>query len=317
MSSRLSPCSGVAARTLLRSLMKDAQAVAWGVARAADIDAEAVGRYECWIASGRHAAMAYMENHREARNNPSGVLPGVRSVIVAAFSYLHPEPRGARQSIARYGRGRDYHEVVRERLGAVAERMNAEFPGLEWRVAVDTAPLRERYWAQRAGVGFVGKNNTLIVPGVGSWVVLGELLTTLDIEPDDPCVLSCCECGRCVEACPGGALGADGSALDARRCLSYLTIEHRGSFPSGAPSPSTLAGCDICQSVCPHNVGAPLSEIDDFAPVSPLLNMSSDEIMALSSSALRRLTRRTALSRIRPEDLRRNLLAATGSGHGA
>lgn len=317
MSSRLSPCSGVDARTLLRSLMKDVQAVAWGVARAADIDAEAVGRYECWIASGRHAAMTYMENHREARNNPSGVLSGVRSVIVAAFSYLHPEPRGARQSIARYGRGRDYHEVVRERLGTVAERMNAEFQGLEWRVAVDTAPLRERYWAQRAGVGFVGKNNTLIVPGVGSWVVLGELLTTLDIEPDAPCVLSCCECGRCVEACPGGALSADGSALDARRCLSYLTIEHRGSFPSGAPSPSTLAGCDICQSVCPHNVGAPLSEIDDFAPVSPLLDMSSDEIMALSSSALRRLTRHTALSRIRPEDLRRNLLAATRPGYGA
>lgn len=308
MNSKSSACeNGVVARAMLSGLLPGAGAVAWGVARAGFVDEEARRRYSQWLECGCNASMNYMAAHADARIHPSGVLDGAQSVVVAAFNYFYPDPDNMRRKIARYARGRDYHEVVRERLGAVVERMKAVFPDELWRVVVDTAPLRERYWAQRAGVGFVGLNNLLIVPQVGSWVVLGEIVTTLSIPPDSPCTQSCGNCDRCVKACPGSALNHDGAALDARRCLSYLTIEHRGPFVGNMPESEGLAGCDVCQQVCPHNISAPCSEIDDFAPVSPLLYMSDDEICALSSSVIRKLTRHSSLSRIRPEDLRRNL----------
>ncbi len=313
MNSRSSTCdAGAKARAMLSDMLPAAGVVAWGVAEAALVDEEAQRRYSRWIECGYNASMKYMEAHVEARMHPSGVLEGTRTVVVAAFNYFYPDPDDMSIKIARYARGRDYHEVVRERLGAVVERMKDVFPDELWRVVVDTAPLRERYWAQRAGVGFVGMNNLLIVPGTGSWVVLGEIVTTLPVPPDSPCTRTCGNCGRCVKACPGGALSPDGGALDARRCLSYLTIEHRGTFPNDMPKLVGLAGCDICQQVCPHNVSTPCSEIEDFSPASPLLHMSADEIRALSSSAIKKLTRHSALSRIRPEDFRRNLDLSSG-----
>ncbi|MDE7389160.1 MAG: DUF1730 domain-containing protein, partial [Muribaculaceae bacterium] len=215
----------------VRRLAAEVGAVACGVAEAAPVSPEAIEIYSRWIADGRHADMDYMTRYPDVRSDPRLLLEGARSLIVCAFSYFTDEPFGL--PVALYARGRDYHEVVRERLSALASRLTETYGGTT-RVCVDTAPLRERHWAIRAGIGIQGLNNQIIVPGAGSYVFLGTILWTQPLEPTPPLSAAHCgRCGRCVEACPAKALSADGSALDARRCLSYLTIEHSGAFPAG------------------------------------------------------------------------------------
>lgn len=271
------------------------------------VSPRAVEQYRRWLADGRHGDMAYLANHADLRADPRTLLEGARTLIAVAFPYYTDEPM--RLPISLYARGRDYHEVVRERLTEIASRL----PG-ESRVCVDTAPLRERYWACRAGLGFIGRNNQLIIPGLGSYFFLGFILNTTDFglpPAAEPIADGCAGCRRCVDACPGRCLSADGRGVDARRCLSYLTIEYRGEFPPETKLP-VLYGCDVCQRVCPHNAGARPTPIADFHPSAGLSALTAAEVAAMTPDGFRALFRHSAVRRTKLAGLLRNLRSLCG-----
>lgn len=278
-----------------------------GIAAVEPVEAEAASSYSRWIADGRHGAMAYLERHNDLRMNPELLLPGARSIIVAAFNYYPSKlQRDDVPQIAYYAYGRDYHEVVRERLTALASVVKSRYGG-ETRVCVDTAPLLERYWAVKAGLGFRGLNSQLIIPDLGSYFFLGEILTTARLAPDAPMVATDCgKCGACVKACPGKAIGDDG-ALDARRCLSYLTIEYRGELPADVSLGNRIYGCDACQRACPHNAEAKPTEIEEFHPGEEFLSLDREAFATMTPEKFSRLFRHSAIKRTKFSGLLRNL----------
>lgn len=265
----------------------------------APVEPEAERQFNSWLADGRNATMDYMANYRDLRSDPRLLLDGAQTLIAVAFPYFTSEPIGL--NIALYARGRDYHEVIRERLGLIA----AQMPG-QSRVCVDSAPLRERYWARRTGLGAIGRNNQLYVPGYGSYCVLGFILSTerFDFEPKPMLESPCGDCTLCIDACPGSCLNRDGRALDARSCESYLSIEHRGDLPRRL---HTVAGCDVCQRVCPLNRAVGDTPIADFHPSPELAALTADDLARLGSAAFRRLFGHSALRRAGLRQLRRNL----------
>lgn len=279
------------------------------VADITPVDSVSQALYERWLAEGCQGGMDYLSRYPDIRTDPAQLLEGARSIVCCAIPYPNPNhlpPRKAR--IAAYALGDDYHEVVRERLTAVATRIEKAYGGYT-RVCVDTAPLRERYWARKSGLGIIGLNNHLIIPGIGSCFFLGEILTTVRLEPTLPDLpADCGRCGRCVRACPTGALRPDGS-VDARRCLSYLTIEHRGELPEGTDLHGCLYGCDICASVCPHNAGAAQAPVpEELMPRPALLNLTVEEAAQLTQEQFSALFRRSAIKRAKLAGLRRNAL---------
>lgn len=286
----------------IKRLLREAGVYKSGIAPVAPVDSGVAAEYDRWIAEGRNASMGYLEKYMDIRSNPELLLPGARSIISCAFNYYHGRQTSPLEW-ASYALGDDYHEVVRERLGRVAAIIS-ERCGSECRVCVDTAPIFERYWAVRAGIGFVGLNRQLIIPGAGSHFFLGEILTTLPLEYDSPCTDSCGSCGRCMKACPGQALASEG--LDARRCLSYLTIEHRGELPDTARLGRHVYGCDRCQDVCPHNANAPLSEIEEFRPRKQILNLTASDILGMNQQQFSTLFRHSAIKRTKLTGLHRN-----------
>lgn len=304
MSSVLSLCD-------LRSIAADAGAVRCGAAPAGSIAEEDVAQFNKWISEGRNADMAYMERNADLRSDPRLLLEGAQTVIVCAFSYFTSKP--VKLSIARYARGRDYHEVIRERLQQISDRITAQHGG-NTRLCVDTAPLRERLWARRCGVGIIGLNNQLIVPGNGSYVFLGTILWTGNAEMSQPIEGHCGRCRRCVAACPAGALSKIGTALDARRCLSYLTIEHRGEFAEGTDLCGRLYGCDECQRVCPHNAGVSETEITDFHPSEGLMQLTAADVEAMTPQQFNAMFRHSAIKRTKLAGLQRNLSAIIHKG---
>lgn len=306
----------------IKELLAGAGVYHSAIAEVSPVDAAAVEAYRAWIASGMHGSMTYLEKYDDLRSDPRLLLEGARSVVSCAFSYfwggnggcsgkhLYKEMDG-KLVWAEYALGDDYHDVVRARLSAVAQTIT-ERTGAECRVCVDTAPLRERYWAVKSGLGFIGLNNQLIIPGAGSRFFLGEILTTLDLEPDRQSgPVSCEGCGKCVAACPGKALRADGDGrvrLDARRCLSYLTIELRGELPEDVRLGRHIYGCDECQRVCPHNRMSPLSEIEEFRPRKEILELSAQRIAEMSQEEFSSIFRRSAIKRAKLAGLQRNAL---------
>lgn len=294
-------------------------AIAYGIVRVGPVDGHAIAHYGSWIAAGKHGAMGYLDRYHEVRNDPTLLLHGARSMICCAFPYPSPlRLPPMKVHVAAYALGNDYHEVVRRRLNGVAARIAARYGG-DTRVCVDTAPLRERYWAMRAGLGFIGRNNHLIIPGLGSNFFLGEIITTAELpetprrdQPRD----ACGACTRCADACPAKALAVDGSGADARRCLSYLTIEHRGPLPDGTDLHGCLYGCDICAAVCPCNITAtPVEPLPEFKPRESLLRLSPDDILGLSQQQFSALFAHSAIKRAKLAGLSRNavLLAQSGS----
>ena len=284
-------------------------AVAFGCSVAGPVDSSYADRYDRWIASGAHGTMDYLARHTAIRRDPRLLLPGARTVISLAFPY---RPAGGYHHpwIADYALGRDYHTVLHGRLRQLAAFMADNF-GAQSRPCVDSAPIAERYWAHRSGLGFIGLNGQLIVPGVGSGVFLAELVTTLELAPDSPLAADCGRCGACVRACPGSAISPDGS-FDGRRCLSYLGIEHRGEFPSGAPSLGThIYGCDECQRVCPHNHCEPPEPLTDFYPDHRLLTLDAATIRHFSRGDWRRLSSGSAMRRISLSQMLRTYLQVT------
>ena len=285
---------------------------ACGVARAHRVDDVAAARYARWLAQGRNGCMEWAARHCDLRDDPQGLLPGVRSVIVVAMNYYPArfQPREAPQ-FAYYAYGRDYHEVVKQRLWQLAAAIEQMAP-CQTRVCVDSAPIRERYWAQQAGLGFIGLNNALILPGKGSYYFLGVILTTLSLDPDAPCTQSCGECHACIRACPAGALRDDG-AVDARRCLSCLTIEHRGDLPQWVSSVlgNRVFGCDECQKCCPHNRHARPTTIAELQPTDDFLSLTRERIAQMDQAEFSRLFSHSAVKRAKLAGLQRNLKAGS------
>lgn len=295
----------------LDDIMHAAGALRWGVAQARPVDSDSWERREKWLRDGMHASMDYLGRYPEVRRDPRNLLDGAKSIIVAAFNYFPAtRQRSDAPQFAWYAYGRDYHEVVRTRLESVVASLSARFPDATFRICVDTAPLMERYWAVKAGVGFVGRNAQLIVPGHGSACFLGEIVTTLSLPPSTPCTLSCPEgCDRCIRACPGHAIAGD-STIDARRCLSYLTIEHRGPLPTDAPAPGRrIYGCDTCQSVCPLNSEAVPTDIEEFRPTDSFLSLTDNDIASLTPPDFSRIFSHSAVKRTKLAGLLRNLEA--------
>jgi epoxyqueuosine reductase len=214
--------------------------------------------YKHWIAQGKHGTMAYLEDHLPLKEHPDRLLPNCRSIIAVALNYYNePERLPGQPKIARYALGRDYHKVLRGKLRLLEGEIKSEFPESRTRACVDSAPIMERDYANLAGLGWFGKNTMLINSRRGSWFFIGLLLTDLELTPDLPAIGGCGSCTRCIEACPTGAIvHEDGRwQVDARRCVSYLTIEHSGEIPQelqGGVGDWTF-GCDICQEVCPFN----------------------------------------------------------------
>lgn len=277
-----------------------------------------------WIDAGRHGSMAYMERAPEQRTDPRHLLPEARSVIVVAASYSNPLQREAEPGgdqpvgrIARYARGQDYHLVLRQRLTQLATWLEQQTgPDTKTRVVVDTAPLLERELAMSAGIGFIGKNTMLIVPAIGSYVLLAELLTSLPLDADSPARPRCGSCDLCLGACPTAAF-VEPYQLDARRCISYLTIEHRGDIaPDLRPQMDNwLFGCDVCQQACPYNTPTRRPPVLDeqLAPSDGPAGLALDSALRLRSSTHRRLVRGRALTRTSRATLVRNAAIVAGN----
>ena len=281
---------------------------ACGFAAAAPVDDEAVARYDRWIELGHNGCMQWAAGHRDLRRDPSLLLDGAQTVISLALNYYPTrfQPPEAMR-VAYYAYGRDYHEVLREKLTELAHFIE-QITHCATRPCVDSAPIRERYWAQRAGLGFIGRNNCLIIPGKGSYFFLGEIVTTAQLPPDEPCTLSCGDCGRCIEACPSGALTSDGAA-DASRCLSCLLIEnHDEQLPDWVAQvvDDKVVGCDECQLCCPHNAHAVATTVADFAPADAVMSLTRDRIAQMSAGDFKRTFAHSAISRLRHKTLRRN-----------
>ena len=215
--------------------------------------------YRDWLTRGCGEGLRYLHQHADLRCSPKAMHPSTKTIISLAMSYA-PAPGEARACadwVSLYARGRDYHRVLRQRARRLCDRIAEATEGFDGRVCVDTAPVAERYWAAKSGVGWIGRNGMVIVPGGGSLVLLAEILCNLSLPADAPLVEEvgdCASCGRCVAACPTGALD-DAGCFHADRCLSYHTIENRGSIPDDIAAGMTnqLYGCDLCQRVCPFN----------------------------------------------------------------
>lgn len=267
-----------------------------GVAAADQTDSdsgreEARRRYSQWLAGGKHGTMTYLERHEPGKYDPGVSLEGTRSVIVIGLGYWQPRPEESPGTgrIARYAWGRDYHKVLLKKLQRVSERLAAAWPDHRWRSFTDTAPLDERWWAARAGASFTAKNTLAINRKLGSWFLLGEILTTRVLEPT-PALShqhgSCPSgCRRCRDVCPTGALDAEGR-IDARLCISYLTIEHRGPIDDKLKPGlgSWIFGCDLCQEVCPFNLGIKPTAEPEFLAWKAGPSVDLAEVLALDDA---------------------------------
>jgi len=276
-----------------------------GVARAQP--SSDISRYEDWVDRGLAGEMKYLTDHRAAvRTDPLLLLPTARSVISVGKLYNRPE---SPDRISRYAWGEDYHDVLRRGLNEVAQHLGTH----EYKICVDTAPLLERSYAREAGLGWIGKNTCLINQEQGSWFFLGELLTSIEIEPGTPPPDRCGTCTRCIDACPTQAIAGDGYELDARACISYFTIELRTIAPEQerAGIGEHVFGCDICQDVCPWKQGAPFTADVAFAPSNRALDL--DQMAELSEEQFRGMFRSTPIWRAKYGGFLRNVAIAMGN----
>jgi len=287
-----------------------------------------------WLDQEKHGQMGYLAKNINLRMDPQQLLPGAQSVICVADRYpshrpspASPQPHGR---IARYAWGDDYHRVIKKRLFELADRLRERYAGYDYKVAVDTAPLLEREHAQRAGLGWIGKHTLLIHPRVGSWLLLGAVVTTLPIktsvslQPPEAPTNHCGTCTRCIDACPTDCIS--GYQLDAARCISYLTIEHRGPIDSSLHPKmgDWIAGCDICQEVCPFNHPERIDSCLDPAPPTPRFHprytprppspaVNLLEVLGWGPDERREAFKGSALKRIKLDALKRNALIAAGN----
>ncbi len=310
---------------VLKSLARESGFELAGVAPAGPVREAAY--YHQWVAEGFAGEMRYLTDRRaDLRNDPRNLLPSAKSVLCAGKLYNGPQPYSTQFAaedlawISRYAWGDDYHDVLRAGLRRLVDRLAAIYQEpFEWKICVDTAPLLERALARQAGLGWIAKNTCLINQGMGSWFFLGELLLSLDFEPDRPAPDRCGSCTRCIEACPTQAIvptgqpGGPAYALDSRLCISYFTIELRGTVPEPLrPGIGRhVFGCDICQDVCPWNRRAPVASESSFEGryFAPAL----ETLSAISQEEFREMFRNSPIKRARYTGFLRNVAIAMGN----
>lgn len=285
---------------------------ACGFAEAGRVPSEVTERYDSWVALGYHGEMSYLERNRELRQDPRLLLEGTKSLIMVALNY-YPEQRPPSQlpKVASYAYGRDYHKVVKKKLDRLLHYIKEQIaPEVSGRAFADSAPILERYWAEQAGIGWVGKNGLLIVPKLGSYHVLGSLLVDIDLPWGKPMAERCGSCRRCLDACPTEAFVAP-RMMDARRCISYLTIEQRGEIPRELAERmgDRLYGCDACQEQCPWNRRAQSSREQDFALRGVLKTLDYEAVETMSEEEFDRLFAGSPIRRAGIEGLRRTVRA--------
>lgn len=266
-------------------------------------------RLRNWLDAGFNAGMGYMENHFEKRCNPVELIEGARSVISLALNYYPREfQTPSVPQIAYYAYGKDYHEVMKVKMQKLFDYIKSLFPDVSGRIFCDTAPILERYWAAKSGIGFIGKNTMLILPGKGSYFFLGELMLDIDLDYDSPLEFSCGKCERCLIACPTKSLELP-YILNAEKCISYQTIENKNDIDENiAPLlGNCFYGCDICQKVCPWNKFSKANNTPEFSPSENILKLTVEELEIMTETDYQRIFKGSAMKRAKYSGLKRNL----------
>ena len=281
-----------------------------GIAQAKRLDAEA-DRLEQWLAQDHHGKMSYMENYFDKRVDPTKLVPGAKSVVSLMYNYHNPNKQSDPDApkISQYAYGKDYHIVIKEKLRDLMAYLSGEIGEISGRCFVDSAPVMEREWAKKSGIGWTGKNTLLINPKAGSYFFLAELIIDLELDPDHGIRDHCGTCTRCIDACPTDAIAPDGYVLDSRKCISYITIELREAIPStfNGQLENWMFGCDICQEVCPWNRFSSRHQESAFEPREELLGMQKREWQELTEEVFKQVFKGSAVKRTKFAGLKRNI----------
>jgi len=282
----------------------------FGVAKAEPLEREKKALEE-WVKFGHHGTMSWMERNSEWRTDPTKYFPGAKSVISLGMNYYtqnHHSNDTTQGKISNYAWGEDYHDIINEKLGILIEELKTEFPGSKFKDCCDTAPVMEKAWAEKAGIGWIGKHTNLITREMGSWLFLSEIITDLELEEDTPSIDYCGSCSLCIDSCPTGAI-YEPYKLDSNRCISYLTIEHRGDFDTDTSSlDGWIYGCDICQQVCPWNNFQSETEEYAFQPSDLGTEIELEKVIALSDEEFKKLFTNSPIKRTKASGLRRNAI---------
>lgn len=284
---------------------------ACGICKAESVSVEEMQHLHAWLDNGYEAEMRYMANHRDKRCDTTLLVEGARSVICVALNY-YPETKQAEEhpQFAYYAYGKDYHDVMKDKLRQLFSHIKALLPETEGRVFCDTAPVLERYWAAKAGIGFIGKNSMLIIPKKGSYFFIGEIVVNTELDYDTPLNLSCGNCTRCLQACPTKAIVSP-KVVNAEKCISYQTIENKGEIDASIVQSmnNRLYGCDICQQVCPYNRYSRPHKTREFDPSQAFLDLSFDKLDNLTIEEYQKIFKGSAVKRAKYGGLKRNLEA--------
>ena len=287
-----------------------------GIARAHKLDEDAA-RLEKWLQKDMHGSMQYMENYFDLRIDPSKLVPGARSVITLLLNY-YPSQRQQPEApgISKYAYGQDYHEVIRVKLNQLIALMQEEIGEIHGRGFVDSAPVLERTWAQKSGLGWIGKNGNLITKQSGSFYFIATLITDLELEYDDPFVKDYCgTCTKCIDACPTEAILPD-KVIDGSKCISYFTIELKEMIIPGEMKgrfDNWMFGCDTCQDVCPWNRFSKPHTEASFSPIPEILNLATKEWEMMTEESFKTIFRHSPLRRTKWKGIQRNLKFISGS----
>lgn len=281
-----------------------------GIAKAQPLTDDA-RKLEQWLNKGMHGTMKYMENYFELRVDPTKLVPGAKSVITLMLNYFpHEQQHLQAPKISKYAFGNDYHEVIRSKLNMLLIQLREKLGNIQGRGFVDSAPVLERAWAQKSGLGWVGKNGNLISKQNGSFFFLATLITDLELEYDDPIAKDFCgSCTKCIDACPTNAI-LPNKVIDGSRCISYFTIELKEMLiPEEVSSKlnNWMFGCDVCQDVCPWNRFSKPHTEANFNPIPEILNLTSNEWEALSEDSFRKIFKQSPLKRSKFAGIQRNL----------
>ncbi len=282
---------------------------ACGICRAEDSEQEA--NYMKWLSEECQAGMSYLERNIDKRMDPRLLVEGAKSIISVALNYFpHRFQHENAPKFAYYAYGEDYHDVVKGKLNQLFDFIKLRFPDVSGRYFSDSAPVLERFWAARAGLGFVGKNTLLIIPGKGSYFFLGELIINLELDYDSPVSQNCGKCRRCLDACPTEAIEKP-HWVNARKCISYQTIENKGEIlPEIVPKlNNNVYGCDICQILCPWNRYARPHNTPEFNPSDEFLSLDYEKIQEIDEGTYRQIFRKSAVKRAKFSGLKRNVKA--------